>query len=69
MRLTDGGRNEQWSPADLVAKQTRDDGDDEVIDVEDAVLSYVRVSSLHEREGMAALTMSSCVVGSVTIMM
>lgn len=49
LRLTDGGRDEQWSPADLVAKQTRDDGDDEVIDVENAVLSYARVSSLHER--------------------
>ena len=35
--LTDGGCDEERPAADLVAEQPGDDGDDEVVNVEDAV--------------------------------
>ena len=35
--LTDGGRDEERPAADLVAEKPGDDGDDEVVDVQDAV--------------------------------
>ena len=48
----DRRRDEERSPSDLVAQQPRDDGDDEVEDVEDAILLVPRL-------GVCALEMPS----------
>ena len=69
IELTDRGRDEQRPPSDLVADEASDDRDYEVVDVEDPVLCVHHDGSRRvcgRSANGCALTMRSCVVGSVT---